>query len=134
MNTNLFRGVGINFKDYTDRFDGRRFSGYANYLSFFSYFRNLSLNLFFKENSEGFIYDTGYIERNNFKTRRFGVAPIFYPNRFGILEFSIPIEYSKETNFEGILKDSIRIVCYMLKVVLIPVFLLLSLNLDSFSF
>ncbi|MEO0267177.1 MAG: carbohydrate binding family 9 domain-containing protein [candidate division WOR-3 bacterium] len=102
--TNLFSGIGMNFKDYTDKFDGEKFSGYANNLSFSYYIRNLSLNLFYKENSEGFRSDIGYIERNNFKTRGFGVAPIFYPNRFGITEFSIPIEYSKETNFENVFK------------------------------
>ncbi|MEO0268550.1 MAG: hypothetical protein ABIN73_02270, partial [candidate division WOR-3 bacterium] len=103
--TNLFRGIGINFKDYTDRFDGEKFSGYANRLSFSYYIRNLSLDLFYKENSEGFRSDIGYIGRNNFKKRGFGVTPIFYPNKFGVSQFSFHIDYSKETNFEGIFKE-----------------------------
>ena len=101
----LFNGIGINFKNYTNRFDGEKFSGFANRLSFTSSFRNLYLSLYYKENSESFRSDIGYITRNNFKRRGFSIAPIFYTNKFGIANFSFYIEYSKETNFERMFKE-----------------------------
>ncbi|MEO0143914.1 MAG: DUF5916 domain-containing protein [candidate division WOR-3 bacterium] len=103
--TALFPGIGINFKEYTDRFDGEKFSGYANYLSFSSIFRNLVLSLFYKENSEGFRSDIGFIERNNFKIKGVLINPRFYPNKFGFTEINFWTNYTNEENFEGVLKQ-----------------------------
>ncbi len=102
--TNLFSGIGINFKDYTDKFDGEKFSGYTNYLNFNSSFRNLIFSLFYKEISEGFRSDIGFIERNNFRVKGVSVNPRFYPNRFGLAEIHFWTNYTKEENFEGVFK------------------------------
>ncbi len=103
--TSLFGGIGINFKDYTDRFDGEKFSGYANYLWFSSVFRNLSLSLFYKENSEGFRSDIGFIERNNFRVKGISITPRFYPNRFGFTEINFWTKYLNEENFDRVFKN-----------------------------
>lgn len=103
--TNLFKGIGIKFKEYTDKFDGENFSGFANFLVFHSFFKNLSFSLYYRENSEGFRSDIGFIQKNNFKKRGFSISPRFYPNRFGLTQISLWANYEKETNFKGILKE-----------------------------
>ncbi|MEO0262784.1 MAG: carbohydrate binding family 9 domain-containing protein [candidate division WOR-3 bacterium] len=102
--TNLFSGIGIRFKDYTDRFDGEKFNGFANYLVFSSFFRNLFLSLSYKEMSEGFRSDIGFLNRNNFRNWIFHISPRFYPYKFGISEIHFWANYKKEINFEKIFK------------------------------
>ncbi|MEN3044604.1 MAG: carbohydrate binding family 9 domain-containing protein [Candidatus Hydrothermales bacterium] len=101
----LFSGIGIIFKDYTDRFDGEKFLGYANRLVFSSSFKNLHFSLYYDEYSPTFRSDIGFINGNNIRERGFNISPIFYPNRFYLTEISFWTRYEKETNFEKIFKE-----------------------------
>ncbi|MEN3045577.1 MAG: carbohydrate binding family 9 domain-containing protein [Candidatus Hydrothermales bacterium] len=103
--TSLFSGIGIIFKDYTDRFDGEKFLGYANRLVFSSSFKNLHFSLYYDEYSPTFRSDIGFINGNNIRERGFNISPIFYPNRFYLTEISFWTSYEKEINFEKIFKE-----------------------------
>lgn len=102
--TTLFYGIGRKFQNFTDKFDGERFSGYAGYIKFMSFFKNLNFNLYYKEFSPTFRSDLGYIKRNNFKERGFSINPIFYPNKYGVTLISFWGNYQKEINFDNVFK------------------------------
>jgi hypothetical protein len=103
--TNIFNGIGIKFKNFTDKFDGERFSGYTNRLNFSAIFKYLYLSLYYREVSPTFRSDIGYITQNNSKGRGIGVEPIFYFNRFSITTINLHFAYYKEENFEKISKE-----------------------------
>jgi len=102
--SNIFEGIGIKFKNFTDKFDGERFSGFTNRLNFSSIFKHLSFHLFHWENSPTFRSDIGYITSNNFKARGITIKPVFYLNRFSISTINLHFAYHKEKNFEKISK------------------------------
>jgi len=103
--SNIFKGIGIKFKDFTDKFDGERFSGFANRLNFSAIFKYLNFSLYYVENSPTFRSDIGYIRRNDFKIRGISIGPTFYINKFSITTINLNFDYQKAENFEKILKE-----------------------------
>lgn len=102
--TNLFNIHGLKFKDYTWKFDGEEFYGFAQEVMFSAIFRNLYSSFYYDEYSPGFRSDIGFIERNNFKRQGFKISPRFYPIKYGFSEISIFFKYQKELNYKNIFK------------------------------
>jgi len=103
--SNIFKGIGIKFKNYTDKFDGERFSGFTNRLDLSAIFKYLNFHLYHWEVSPTFRSDIGYITNNNLKTTGITLDPVFYLNRFSISTINLHFAYCKEENFEKILKE-----------------------------
>jgi len=103
--TNLIIWPYLKFKEYTSRFDGERFDGFAQKINIGAYFRNLSSSINYSDFSPTFRSDLGYIRRNDFRKGGVNISPTIYPNKYGFNRISAIFNYSKELNYEKILKD-----------------------------
>jgi hypothetical protein len=103
--TNLFRRPYLEFKDYTSKFDGEKFDGFAQKASFRISFRNLFSSIDYSDYSPTFRSDLGYIKRNDFKKININISPVIYPNKYGFNSISSSFKYGKELNYENIVKN-----------------------------
>lgn len=105
VDTNLFSGVGLKFKNYTDRFDGEKFEGLANEFKFKVSFRNLYSSIYCTDYSPTFRSDLGYITRNNFRRRGFSITLFSYPNKYGFTQINPFVNYYKDYNYGKLTKN-----------------------------
>ena len=88
---------------YND-FDGEKFYGFANNFKFNFNSKNLMFVSSYQDLSPNFRSDLGFISKNNYRRITFRIAPIFYPIKYKINQIFSSIYWSREYNYEGILK------------------------------
>jgi len=94
----------ISFDEYTGKFDGELFEGYAHYLKSDIYFKYLSAGVTYHILSPAFRSNLGFISQNNLKRNSFYISPKVRPNRYGFNEVDLYIDYLIERNFNNVKK------------------------------
>lgn len=93
------------FRNYTWKFDGEEFSGFAQKVNFRTFFRNFIASLYYDDFSPTFRSDLGYIMKNNFKNFGVWLLPRIYPNKYGFNEINVEFQYEKELNYDKVSKN-----------------------------
>jgi len=104
--TTLSEGLqGITFSDYTGKFDGEDFNGYAHLINGDIYTKHLYAGFDFELLSPTFRSDLGFIQENDLISGSFYLYPVVYPNAFGLNEARFLISYEVNNNFDNEKKE-----------------------------